>query len=453
MTGDQATSLFADNVLLPSGWHSDVRLEFVGNRIAAIEIGEPARNGDEMHQIVLPGMANVHSHAFQRAMAGLAETRGKGSDSFWTWRDTMYGFAVNMTPDHLEAIAAQLYVEMLEAGFTRVGEFHYLHHDQDGHPYDDIAELAERIAAASQTAGIALTLLPVFYAHSGFGGLPPSLGQRRFINSLDGFAVLLERCREITGRLSGANLGIAPHSLRAVTPQELEAVVSMAPHGPIHIHVAEQVKEVQDCIAWCAARPVEWLLSRAEVNERWCLVHATHMSDTENRDLALSGAVAGLCPITEANLGDGTFDAPRFVGNGGRFGVGSDSNVFISLKAELKQLEYSQRLAKRGRNIIALPGRSNGRFLFDMAMEGGATATCSTAGLIPGGYADFMTLDCSAAHHLKRDQILDNWIFAHDVRVDCVWAQGHKVVAGGRHIYRNTVAERFGKAMIELTEN
>ncbi|MEK1862187.1 MAG: formimidoylglutamate deiminase, partial [Rhizobium leguminosarum] len=306
-------TLHADTALTPQGWQKDVRLTLEAGRIARVEIGTSPGPGDERHALLVPAMANLHSHAFQRAMAGLAEVRGPANDSFWSWRTVMYKFALAMTPAHVEAVAAKLYAEMLEAGFSRVGEFHYLHHDRDGGTYANIAELAERIGAASEETGIGLTLLPVFYAHSGFGGAAPIDGQRRFINSLESFERLMEGCRAVTRRLDGAELGLAPHSLRAATPDELMRLVPMAGEGPIHIHVAEQVKEVEDCIAWSGARPVEWLLDHAPVDERWCLIHATHMTEDETRRMAKSGAIAGLCPITEANLGDGAFAAPLFL--------------------------------------------------------------------------------------------------------------------------------------------
>jgi formiminoglutamate deiminase len=362
----------------------------------------------------------------------------------------MYKFALSMTPEHVEAVAAQLYVEMLEAGFSRVGEFHYLHHDKEGRPYGNVAELAERIGAASAETGIGLTLLPVLYAHSGFGGTAPIEGQRRFINSRQSFEALMEGCRAVTNRLEGAELGLAPHSLRAVTPEELAFAVELAGDGPIHIHVAEQVKEVEDCVGWSGARPVEWLLDNAAVDGRWCLIHATHMTDDETRRMARSGAIAGLCPITEGNLGDGTFPAPLFLEEGGRYGIGSDSNVLISVPDELRQLEYSQRLGLRARNVIADAGGSTARKLFDQAVGGGGNALNATAGLAVGNYADIVSLDVSAISYLSDDQVLDSWIFANGAKVDCVWALGRKQVAGGQHVKREAVSVRFRAVMQEL---
>lgn len=447
------TTIFAAQALLPQGWCENVRLTVEDGVISAIEPDAAAQSGDERHAIVLAGMPNLHSHAFQRGMAGLAETRGPGADSFWSWREVMYRFALSMTPEQVEAVAAQLYVEMLEAGFSRVGEFHYLHHNRDGSHYADIAEMAGRIASAASRTGIGLTLLPVFYAHSGFGGAAPNEGQRRFINDLDSFSRLLEGSRKAVKEMPGAVVGVAPHSLRAVTPEELSAVIAMT-DGPVHIHVAEQVKEVEDCIAWSGARPVEWLLGNAPVDGRWCLIHATHMTDGETIAMAESGAIAGLCPVTEANLGDGTFSAPLFAEHGGRFGVGSDSNVLIGLSDELRQLEYSQRLLHRQRNVLTAPGRSNGRALFDGALAGGAAVLgAGPAGITVGASADFVSLDAEHPSLAGKsgDRILDAWIFANGTKVDNVWVRGKKVVAGGKHFSRDAIAEDFRAVMNELS--
>ena len=449
------TAIFAEQALLPGGWQGNVRIAFDGGRISEVEAGASARAGDERHAIVVPGMPNLHSHAFQRGMAGLAELRGPSADSFWSWREVMYRFALSMTPDQVEAVAAQLYVEMLEAGFSRVGEFHYLHHDRDGKPYANIAEMAERIAAAAADTGIALTLLPVFYAHSAFGGAAPNEGQRRFINDVERFGRLLEKAREAVRPLEQAVVGVAPHSLRAATPDEINAVAAMAPNGPIHIHVAEQVKEVEDCIAWSGKRPVEFLLANAKVDDRWCLIHATHMTEAETIAMAKAGAIAGLCPITEANLGDGTFAAPLFIEHGGRFGVGSDSNVLIGLPDELRQLEYSQRLAHRARNVLARPGGSNGRALFDASLGGGSQALGGGPSRIAaGGPADLVSLDQNQPSLAGKagDAILDAWIFANGSKVDCVWVHGKKQVSGGRHAKREAVAKRFREVMTALSQ-
>lgn len=447
-------AIFAEQALLPDGWRDNVRLTLAEGRITAVQPGAAAAAGDERHAILLPGMANLHSHAFQRGMAGLAELRGPSADSFWSWREVMYRFALSMTPDQVEAVAAQLYVEMLEAGFSRVGEFHYLHHDRDGKSYANLAEMAERIAAAAGETGIGLTLLPVFYAHSSFGGAAPNQGQRRFINDVNRFSRLVEKCRELVRALNQAVVGVAPHSLRAATPQELAEVAALAPEGPIHIHIAEQVKEVEDCLAWSGARPVEFLLANAKVDKRWCLIHATHMTDAETVAMARSGAIAGLCPITEANLGDGTFAAPLFREHGGRYGVGSDSNVLIGLPDELRQLEYSQRLAHRARNVLAVAGGSTGRALFDAALDGGSVALgAGISQIAAGASADLVSLDPKNPSLAGKsgDAILDAWIFANGGKVDCVWVHGLKQVSGGRHVKREAIAERFRSVMTALS--
>jgi formiminoglutamate deiminase len=446
-------TIFAQQALLPDGWKTNVRLSLDGGSIVTVETDASALPGDERHAIILPAMPNLHSHAFQRGMAGLAEVRGPGADSFWSWREVMYRFALSMMPEQVEAVAAQLYVEMLEAGFSRVGEFHYLHHDLDGGHYADIAEMATRIASAAYRTGIGLTLLPVFYAHSGFGGAAPTEGQRRFINDVDSFGRLLESCRRTVKDLPGAVVGVAPHSLRAVTPQELSAVAAIT-DGPIHIHVAEQIKEVEDCMSWSGARPVEWLLANHDIDARWWLIHATHMSKAETVAMAKSGAIAGLCPVTEANLGDGTFSAPLFVEHGGRFGIGSDSNILIGIPDELRQLEYSQRLAHHARNVLATPGQSNGRALFSAALEGGSAALgAGPSHLVAGASADFISLDETHPSLAGKsgDAILDAWIFANGAAVDCVWAHGKKLVEGGRHFQRQAIARRFAEVMVELS--
>ena len=442
--------IVAQKALLDDGWAENVRISIENGRIGKIERSSAVDSSAEPAEIVISGMPNLHSHAFQRAMAGLAEVRGPSSDSFWSWRSLMYQLALSITPDQIEAVAAQLYMEMLEAGFTRVGEFHYLHHDKDGMPYANIAEHAERIAAASAATGIHLTLLPVFYAHSNFGGLPPDDGQRRFINSLDSFSRLMDASSKVVERLDNSQLGLALHSLRAVSPDELQNLVQRHGQGPIHIHIAEQIKEVNDCISWSGARPVEWLLSNADVDQRWCLIHATHMTESETTAMAATGAVAGLCPITEANLGDGIFPGSTFLESKGRFGIGSDSNISISVAHELRQLEYSQRLGQRARNVIADPGGSTGRKLFDHALHGGAAALGTNAAIREGSVADLVSLRPESVFARSDDQLLDNWIFGDGVRVDSVWTAGTKCVASGRHIDRENIVKRFGQAMRTL---
>ena len=438
------------SALLPDGWASDVRVEIAGGRFASVERNAMPRADDEQVMVVLPAMCNVHSHGFQRGMAGLTEFRGPEADNFWSWRTLMYRFVARMTPEDIGAITAQSYVEMLEGGFTRVGEFHYVHHDPAGNPYANPAETAEHVAAAAARTGIALTLLPVFYAHGGFGGAAPSEGQRRFINDLDGFARLLAASRKIVTAQDGATLGVAPHSLRAVSPGELAQVVALGGSGPIHIHAAEQTGEVVQCLEWSGARPVQWLLDHAAVDRRWCLIHATHMTDEECRGLAARGAVAGLCPVTEANLGDGIFSGPTFLGAGGVFGIGTDSNVSISVADELRQFEYSQRLRDRARNVTgAGDARSTGRVLFESAVRGGAQAlgiAAMDAGIARGAAADFLSLDpgTAALAGKEGDGVLDSLIFAGGRGcIDGVWCSGRRQVWQGRHQARDEVARQY----------
>ena len=447
--------LYFAEALLKSGWAAGVRIEIAGGLIAAVETGTRAGAADERHALGLPGMPNLHSHAFQRGMAGLAEVRGPAQDTFWTWRETMYRLALAMNPDDVQAVAGLAYVEMLEAGFTRVGEFHYLHHDRDGRPFSDPAEMAGRVIAAAGETGIGLTLLPVFYAHGGFGGQPPAPGQRRFVCGPDAFGRLLEASRRRALSHPGAVVGVAPHSLRAVTPEGLAAVLPLAGDAPVHIHVAEQLREVEDCLAWSGRRPVEWLLEQAAVDGRWCFVHATHMTPEETQRMAAAGVVAGLCPVTEANLGDGTFNGPHFLSCGGRLGIGSDSNVLVGVADELRQLEYAQRLRGRQRNAMSRgEGASTGRTLYEAAARGGSAALgASAAVLAPGAPADIISLDAAHPALLERrgDRALDAWIFAARTSpVDCVWVGGRKWVEAGRHRAREPIVARYRRSIARL---
>jgi formiminoglutamate deiminase len=348
---------------------------------------------------------------------------------------------------------------MLEAGFTHVGEFHYLHHDCDGTPFADPGELAARVAAAAAVTGIGLTLLPVFYAHGGFGAAPPAPRQRRFVTDVEGFARLLEACRRVVRPLAGASVGVAPHSLRAVTPAELSAIVQLGQAGVVHIHIAEQVREVEECLAWSGRRPIEWLLEAQPVGADWCLVHATHATEAELAGMAACGAVVGLCPITESSLGDGIFPAAGFCGRRGSIGIGSDSNIQLDAAAELRTLEYSQRLTQRARNVLAAGANaSTGRTLFAAALEGGWQALHGGAatpqqGLTAGASLDLITLESRHPVLLERhdDEILDSWIFAGGRElIDCVWRAGEKVVQDGRHRDRDALITRYGRALREL---
>ncbi len=448
-----------EKALLPSGWADNVLVEVddSGN-IASVGPGEITAGAEKVAGIALPGLPNLHCHAFQKGMAGLAERRGPANDSFWTWREVMYRFLAALTPDDVEAIAAFAYVEMLEAGFTRVGEFHYLHHGIGGVPYADPGEMAARIAAASVAAGIGLTLLPSLYTYGGFGKAPPSPGQARFLNSTDRFLTLMARTREIVAIVPRANFGIAPHSLRAVSPEQLREVVAAFPQVPVHIHAAEQTKEVEDCLATLGTRPVQWLLDHAGIDKRWCLIHATHMTDGETRRLAHAGAVAGLCPLTEGSLGDGIFNGEMFLASGGRFGIGTDSNIQIDTAAELRQLEYSQRLRHRGRNLMTLvEGESTGRSLYLNALKGGAQALGGGIGAIETGRrADIVVLN---ADHpdlagASGDMVLDVYVFsAGRGLIDRVMAGGVPVVVAGRHRARDLIAAKYRETVARLARS
>jgi formimidoylglutamate deiminase len=447
---------FFDHALLPTGWASDVRITVADGTVSSVAEGATRAGANHIAGIAVPGLPNLHCHAFQRGMAGLAERRGPTNDTFWSWREVMYHFLGLLNPDDVEAIAAFAYMEMLEAGFTCVGEFHYLHHDVDGRPYADLGDMAARIAAAASRTGICLTLLPSFYAYGGFGEAQPGSGQKRFLNDPERFSRLVERSRVIVAELPHGRIGIAPHSLRAVTPRALRAVVALQPEGPIHIHAAEQVREVQECIASLGSPPVQWLLDNFVVDRRWCLIHCTHMTADETHRLAASGAVAGLCPTTEANLGDGIFRASVYLANGGICGVGTDSNIQIDAAAELRQLEYSQRLNYRSRNVLTqYEGESTGHRLYTAALTGGAQALSQPIGSIePNRRADIVILDDDHPD-LTGDSghWLDSFLFVGGSRlIDRVIAGGEIIVEGGRHwqhepisaAYRRTIARILG---------
>ena len=444
------TSFWFHHALLPSGWAADVRIDVDGGRIATVTAAA-APHGSRFDGIAIPGVPNVHSHAFQRGMAGLTEIRGPGEDSFWTWRELMYRFLAHLGPDEVEAITAYAFMRMLESGYTTVGEFHYLHHAPDGQPYADPAELAARIIQAASTTGIGLTLLPCFYRFGGFGGAAPTPGQRRFITDPDSFARLLDATKRHVASLDGAVLGIAPHSLRAVSPGDLHALVQAFP-GPIHVHAAEQTREVAECRAALGASPVAWLLDNASVDRRWCLIHATHMDAQETDRLARSGAVAGLCPATEADLGDGTFLAAAYLRASGRIAIGSDSNVVTDPAAELRQLENAQRLLHRARNMLAsTSGESVGSALLGAASRGGAQALAQPMGALAAGLrADIVVLNSQHPDLIARtgDAWIDTWVFAPPPSlVRHVISAGRLVVADGRHIAADSIIARWRFAM------
>lgn len=451
--------IWAEHALTSEGWQSAVSVDIDDNgQITAVASGQDrvqARDGRQTG-VLLPAMPNLHSHAFQRAMAGMTETRGDDpEDSFWTWRKLMYRFLDSLTPDDIESIAAFGQMEMLESGYTAVGEFHYLHHRADGKPYDNCAEMCERLVAASVQSGIGLTLLPVLYEQGGCDGRELAGGQRRFGNTFDDYGKLFQRAASIIAdNSSNANIGIAPHSLRAVSKASLTEASSLVGRRPFHIHVAEQVAEVEELLAAYGARPVQWLLDNHDVDSTWCLVHATQMLAHETSTLARSGAVAGLCPITESNLGDGIFDGKNFQANRGSWGIGTDSNVRIALAEELRTLEYSQRLRDRSRAVYATTDQSSGRVLFESSLHGGAQALQRKTGCIAVGYqADLMALDLHAPAMVAvdNDGWLDAWIFAaDDSLITDVWSGGTHTVSEGRHINREPITNRYRATMQKL---
>jgi formimidoylglutamate deiminase len=459
------TRYLAPTARLPEGWASDVLLEVEpsGSITSLLAHADPAARAGAvvLGGPVIAGMPNLHSHAFQRAMAGLTETAGPQADSFWAWRELMYRFLEQLNPDQVEVIAAQLYAEMLERGYTSIAEFHYLHQDPSGAPYANRAEMALRHSNAAHTSGMRLTLLPTLYAYSNFGGQPALAGQRRFLHTAESFAELVA---DLQGALANdplQRLGLAAHSLRAVSPVQLQAVIALAntlgPQTPLHIHAAEQRKELDDCIAWSGVTPVRWLLEHVELSSRWCLVHCTHMDAGETRELAASGAVAGLCPSTEGDLGDGLFNGVEYFGAGGSFGIGGDSHACVDPFVELRLFEYSQRLRHERRNLLArAPGESLGARLYESACQGGAHALGQAVGTLAiGACADLVVLNGDDPALVERgaDALLDSAIFGparmpvRDVMVGGVWQ-----VRDGRHCQRDVLAMRYRAVMKELLQ-
>lgn len=451
------TRLFAEQALLPDGWSHKVLVE-IGpeGRIGDVTPGGDPASAAHRVGILLPAPVNVHSHAFQRAMAGLTERRGSDpSDTFWTWRQLMFRFLDRLTPEHVEAIAAFVQMEMLEAGYATNVEFHYLHHQPGGHVYDNLAEMSERIVAASAQTGIGLTLLPVHYQYGGCDGRALGPGQIRFGNDIDRYAELFDGARAALRQLPPDHqLGVAPHSLRAVAPAQLAQLDALADGRPFHLHLAEQRAEVDEVQAAWGRRPVEWLLDNADVNARWCLIHCTQMLPHETIGLAATQAVAGLCPITESSLGDGIFDGVRWLDSGGRLAIGSDSNIRISLAEEMRTLDYSQRLRDHSRAALATPDKSTGRRVLDAMTTGGAQAAGRETGRIAAGaWADLLVLDDAAVDLEGRqgDMIIDCFAFAgSDQVVTEVWSAGRHVVTQGRHIDRARIVERYRGVLRDL---
>jgi len=455
------TSIYAKQALLPTGWAHNVLVQFnAEGRIDNVKPGATANSGslspDLSVEVLLPSPVNAHSHAFQRAMAGLTERRGPNpKDSFWTWRQLMFRFLDQLTPEDVEAIACFVQMEMLEAGYATNVEFHYLHHQPDGTPYDSLSEMAERIAAAAQTSGIGLTLLPVHYEFGGCDRRALSRGQIRFGNNLDRYANLFDGASRAVKQLNeDATMGLAPHSLRAVAPEDLPKLVELANGRPIHLHLAEQIAEVDEVKAAWGSRPVEWILDNAELSSQWCMIHCTQMLPHETQGLAKTGAIAGLCPITESSLGDGIFDGLNWLQHNGSLAIGSDSNIRISLSEELRTLDYSQRLRDHSRAALATQDKSTARNLFDHILDGGAQAANRDCGTIePGQWADLMTLD---ANHIdldgrSGDVLLDSYVFAGDDRmIKDVWSAGRHLVKDGVHIRRADIETKYRSIISKL---
>jgi formimidoylglutamate deiminase len=443
--------LFVEKVLLTDGWASEKTL-LIENGVITEIISGFVEGAERADGIVIPGMVNCHSHAFQRAFAGFSEQGSEGQDSFWTWRNIMYKFLGQLTAEHAQVIATQLYIEMLKMGYTRVAEFHYLHHDIDGENYPQLSEMAEAIFKAAGETGIGLTILPVLYRHAGFGELPANDGQKRFINSTAQFNKLVSDCFALSADYQNTNVGIAPHSLRAVDKKSLHSVVKhvrdLDAKAPIHIHIAEQQKEVNDCLEYYGERPVQWLLNNAELDEQWCLIHATHINEQERKGLIASKAIAGICPTTEANLGDGIFPTTEFLSEGGTFAIGSDSHISVNPVEELRWLEYAQRLIKQQRAILVSPKEASvGRNLWQKAALGGAQSTNSNTGeLAIGKQADLLVLKNKEmklfAH--SEEHLLDSLIFASQQNmVSEVMVNGQWVVRDGQHALEQSVAQNF----------
>lgn len=451
---------FAPVAFLPTGWANNVLIKVDRNGwITSVEKNVTNNSGIMLNGPVLPGMSNVHSHAFQRAMAGFTERATGAQDSFWTWREIMYRFLEKLTPEDQHAIAAQVYIEMLKAGYTTVGEFHYLHHQADGKPYQDRSLTSRHIIMAAKEAGISITHMPVLYVYSGFGKQEPTESQRRFINNETQILDMIAQLSKDFKDDPQVTLGLGLHSLRAVSPDILQPAVQgmkdIHSLAPIHIHIAEQMQEVNDCVAWSGQRPVEWLLNHVNIDKNWCLVHATHMTEIETRRLAQSGAVAGLCPTTEANLGDGLFNLPNYIKESGNMGIGSDSNISVSVIEELRLLEYGQRLLRHERNIVKIPGESSVGFsLYSLTLAGGAQALSRSAGEIAvGKRADFIALDPQVPTLLGKENnyIFDGLIFAGNVNpIRHVISGGQHVVKDFQHVAEENIYGAFCQTMKKM---
>lgn len=453
--------LYAENILIGSEWQTEVTLTISNGIIIAINSGKEA-GATALKGTVIPGMVNCHSHAFQRAFAGFSEYRGNSQDSFWSWRDIMYKFVAKMTADDAFITAKFVYIEMLKAGYTSVGEFHYLHHQPGGGKYDDPAEMSHQIIQAANDVGISLSHLPVLYTYAGFDKKTPTQEQERFIHSTDDYIELVNQLNSRYSKQSNFKLGIAPHSLRAVSEDQLQQIVpfvrTLDSHAPIHIHIAEQLKEVNDCLAFYGARPVDWLFNHYQIDQHWCLVHATHLINTEIKEIAESGAVVGICPLTEANLGDGIFATAEFAKLGGKFAIGSDSHIGINVAEELRLLEYAQRLKHHQRAVLVDQDcQSVGQYLYTKASKSGAMSLNQNAGEITiGKRADLVVLnnDEPSLFSKKDTFILDASIFAcSQMPIKDVFVAGKQVIKDGNHFLQDEVTGKYRGVLKNISIN
>ena len=451
---------YAEHALLPDGWATRVRLDVDANGwISKVVANADAESAERLAGPLLPGMPNLHSHAFQRAMAGLGEVRGSPDDDFWSWRELMYKFAGRITPQQSMAVARHLYIEMLKSGYTAVAEFHYVHNDPTGQPYANPAEMSLAHVAAASEAGIAITMLPVLYSNGNFGAAPLGPRQQRFRTGPEDILATVRAVRKAAAGHADLNCGVAPHSLRAAGLDGLRDLLTgleaIDASAPIHIHIAEQTREVDDSLAFSGQRPVEWLFEHLPVDHRWCLVHATHLNNNEMLALARSGAIAGLCPTTEGNLGDGIFPLPDYRAAGGRYGIGSDSHVSRNPLEELRLLEYVQRLVLRKRNlVVGNVSAAVGTTLWLEAAAGGAQAMGRKMGALAAGQrADFVVLDGEQPDIAGKsgDMIANAAIFSgtqglvRDVMVGGRWQ-----VRDGRHALEDSASRDYGKAVKAL---
>ena len=450
--------IFAKKALLPNGWSNNVIIEIDQSGLISNVTENNNHKVDAYlnEEIILPAMNNLHSHSFQRAMAGLTEARSpQGNDNFWSWRNLMYQFLDVLTPEEIFSITLFSQMEMLQSGYVGVGEFHYLHNQIGGTKYDNIAELSEKVLEASAESGISICLLPVVYERGGCDNRELEGGQLRFHNNIDTFEELYNQIKVFLSKNENFSLGVAAHSLRAVKNETLNKIIDLT-NGPIHIHAAEQVKEVEEIKSFYKMPPVEFLIENFDINKRWCLIHCTQMSELETELLSKSGAVAGLCPVTEANLGDGIFNGFQYNERKGLYGIGTDSNINISLTEELKTFEYSQRLLNKKRAVISNQKKSTGRKLFDDCLEGGARALQINNGKIQKGFnADLISLPNTnnELDGLKDDKILDYWIFAsRENDVQKLWNKGKCLVENGKHLNFDDIQSNYRKTIKNLQE-